>query len=201
MNVVIIKYNAGNIESVNNALQRLGVNAEITGDHEKIRAADKVIFPGVGEASTTMAFLKKEGLDLLIPSLTQPVLGICLGLQLMCSHSEEGDTPCLGIFDEQVKRFIPEPGMEFVTKVPHMGWNSISQLKSGIFDPSLDQQYVYFVHSYYAAHGEHTAAVCNYINPFSAALHRDNFYATQFHPEKSGTIGARILENFIKIHS
>ena len=199
MNIVIIKYNAGNIESVNNALQRLGVNAEITGDHEKIIAADKVVFPGVGEASTTMAFLKKEGLDLLIPLLKQPVLGICLGLQLMCSHSEENNTPCLGIFDEQVKRFIPEPGKEFVTKVPHMGWNSINQLKSGIFDPSLDEQYVYFVHSFYAAVGEHTAAVCNYINPFSAALHRDNFYATQFHPEKSGTVGARILENFLKI--
>lgn len=199
MNIVIIKYNAGNIESVNNALQRLGVSAEITGDHEKIKAADKVIFPGVGEASTTMAYLKKEGLDKLIPELKQPVLGICLGLQLMCSHSEEGNTPCLGIFDEQVKRFIPELGMEFVTKVPHMGWNTITDLKSAIFDPSLDNQFVYFVHSYYAAVGEHTAAVCNYINPFSAALHRDNFYATQFHPEKSGTIGARILENFLKL--
>ncbi|OFX59273.1 MAG: imidazole glycerol phosphate synthase, glutamine amidotransferase subunit [Bacteroidetes bacterium GWB2_41_8] len=199
MNLVIIKYNAGNIESVNNALLRLGVSAEITGDHEKIRKADKIIFPGVGEASTTMAFLKKEGLDKLIPDLKQPVLGICLGLQLMCSHSEEGDTPCLGIFEEKVKRFIPEPGMEFVTKVPHMGWNSISQLKSDIFDPAIDNQYVYFVHSYYAAVGEHTAAVCNYINPFSAALHRDNFYATQFHPEKSGTVGAKILENFLKI--
>ena len=199
MNIVIIKYNAGNIESVNNALQRLGVNAEITGDHEKIKAADKVIFPGVGEASTTMAYLKKEGLDKLIPELKQPVLGICLGLQLMCSHTEEGDTPCLGIFDEQVKLFIPEPGMEFVTKVPHMGWNTITDLKSEIFDPSLENQFVYFVHSYYAAVGEHTAAVCNYINPFSAALHRDNFYATQFHPEKSGSVGARILENFLAI--
>jgi len=199
MNIVIIKYNAGNIESVNNALLRLGVSAEITGDHDKIRNADKVIFPGVGEASTTMAYLEKEGLNKLIPELKQPVLGICLGLQLMCSHSEEGDTPCLGIFEEKVKRFIPEPGMEFVTKVPHMGWNSISQLKSGIFDPSIDKQYVYFVHSYYAAVGEHTAAVCNYINPFSAALHKNNFYATQFHPEKSGTVGARILENFLKL--
>jgi glutamine amidotransferase len=198
MKIVIIKYNAGNIESVNNALQRLGVSAEITGDHSKIRNADKVIFPGVGEASTTMAYLKKEGLDKLIPELKQPVLGICLGLQLMCSYSEEGDTTCLGIFDEQVKRFIPEPGMEFVTKVPHMGWNSISRLRSEIFDSSIDQQYVYFVHSYYAAVGEDTAAVCYYINPFSAALHRDNFYATQFHPEKSGTVGARILENFLK---
>ncbi|RKD91236.1 imidazole glycerol phosphate synthase subunit HisH [Mangrovibacterium diazotrophicum] len=199
MNLVIIKYNAGNIESVNNALQRLGVTAEITGDHEKIKAADKVIFPGVGEASTTMAFLKQEGLDKLIPSLKQPVLGICLGLQLMCSHSEEGDTPCLGIFEEKVKRFQPEPGMEFVTKVPHMGWNTITKLKSGLFDSSLEDQFVYFVHSYYATVGEHTAAVGNYINPFSAALHKDNFYATQFHPEKSGTIGAKILENFIKL--
>lgn len=199
MNLVIIKYNAGNIESVNNALERLGVDAEITGDHEKIKAADKVIFPGVGEASTTMAFLKKEGLDKLIPSLTQPVLGICLGLQLMCSHSEEGDTPCLGIFDEKVKRFQPEPGMEFVTKVPHMGWNTITNLKSELFDASLENQFVYFVHSYYATVGKDTAAVGNYINPFSAALHRDNFYATQFHPEKSGSVGAKILENFIKL--
>ena len=199
MSIVIIKYNAGNIESVNNALMRLGVTAEITGDHEKIKAADKVIFPGVGEASTTMAYLKKEGLDQLIPQLKQPVLGICLGLQLMCSYSEENNTHCLGIFDEQVKRFIPEPGMEFVTKVPHMGWNNITDLKSGIFDPSLENQFVYFVHSYYAAAGKDTAAVCNYINPFSAALQRDNFYATQFHPEKSGTVGARILENFLKI--
>jgi len=199
MNIVIIKYNAGNIESVKNALLRLGVKAEITGDHNKIVAADKVIFPGVGEASTTMAFLKKEGLDELIPRLKQPVLGICLGLQLMCSYSEENNTPCLGIFEEKVKRFVPEPGMEFVTKVPHIGWNNIIDLKSGIFDPSLENQFVYFVHSYYAAVGEHTAAVCNYINPFSAALHRDNFYATQFHPEKSGTVGARILENFLKL--
>ena len=144
MNLVIIKYNAGNIESVNNALQRLGVTAEITGDHEKIKAADKVIFPGVGEASTTMAYLKQEGLDKLIPSLKQPVLGICLGLQLMCSHSEEGDTPCLGIFEEKVRRFQPEPGMEYITKVPHMGWNNITNLKSDLFDASLEDQFVYF---------------------------------------------------------
>jgi len=199
MKIVIIKYNAGNIESVNNALQRLGVTAEITGDHEKIKTADKVIFPGVGEASTTMAFLKQEGLDKLIPSLKQPVLGICLGLQLMCSHSEEGDTPCLGIFEEKVKRFQPEPGMEYITKVPHMGWNNITNLKSDLFDASLENQFVYFVHSYYATVGEHTAAVGNYINPFSAALQKDNFYATQFHPEKSGTVGAKILKNFIKL--
>ena len=194
MNIVIIKYNAGNIESVQNALNRLGVQAEITADPEKIKRADKVIFPGVGEASTTMAYLRKEGLDDLIISLTQPVLGICLGLQLMCSHSEEGDTTCLGIFDEPVKRFMPEPGQEFITKVPHMGWNVISGLKSEIFSSELEQQYLYFVHSYYASVGEHTAATCNYIIPFSAALHKDNFYATQFHPEKSGSIGSKRSE-------
>lgn len=199
MKIVIIKYNAGNIESVSNALLRLGVQAEITGDHEKIRAADKVIFPGVGEASTTMAYLHKEKLSELIPTLKQPVLGICLGLQLMCSHSEEGDTTCLGIFDEPVKRFVPEPGNEFITKVPHMGWNAINNLNSKLFDARLEQQYVYFVHSYYASVGEHTAATCNYIVPFSAALHKDNFYATQFHPEKSGPIGSTILENFLHL--
>ena len=198
MNIVIIKYNAGNIESVSNALNRLGVYAEITADHEKIRKADKVIFPGVGEASTTMAYLRKEGLDALIPSLKQPVLGICLGLQLMCSHSEEGDTTCLGIFDEEVKRFIPAPGNEFITKVPHMGWNAIINLKSELFNPDMEQQYVYFVHSYYASVGEHTAATCNYIVPFSAALQKDNFYATQFHPEKSGSFGSEILRNFLQ---
>ncbi len=199
MNIVIIKYNAGNIESVNNALNRLGVNAEITADPEKIRKADKVIFPGVGEASTTMEYLRKHKLDELIVSLKQPILGICLGLQLMCSHSEENDTKCLGIFDEKVKRFIPKPGEEFITKVPHMGWNSITGLKSKIFTKEIETQYVYFVHSFYAGIGEHTAATCNYILPFSAALQKDNFYATQFHPEKSGAIGAKILENFINL--
>jgi len=199
MNIVIIKYNAGNIESVNNALNRLGVNAEITADHDKIRNADKVIFPGVGEASTTMAYLRENKLDELIVSLKQPVLGICLGLQLMCSHSEENDTECLGIFDEKVKRFIPKKGEEYVTKVPHMGWNAIKDLKSSLFSPELENEYVYFVHSYYAEKSEHTVATCDYIIPFSAALHKDNFYATQFHPEKSGTIGAKILENFLKL--
>ena len=199
MKIVIIKYNAGNIESVQNALNRLGFQAEITADPEKIIKADKVIFPGVGEASTTMAYLRREGLDELITSLKQPVLGICLGLQLMCSHSEEGDTTCLGIFDEPVKRFVPEPGQEFITKVPHMGWNIIFGLKSEIFSSELEQQYVYFVHSYYASVGEHTAAICNYIVPFSAVLHKENFYATQFHPEKSGYIGSKILENFLKL--
>ena len=199
MKIVIIKYNAGNIESVNNALNRLGVNAEITADPEKIRNADKVIFPGVGEASTTMEYLRKHELDKLIVSLKQPVLGICLGLQLMCSHSEENDTKCLGIFDENVIRFVPNLGEEYITKVPHMGWNAITNLRSNIFSEETENQYVYFVHSYFAGLGEHTVATCNYIIPFSAALQKDNFYATQFHPEKSGTVGARILENFIKL--
>ncbi len=197
--IVIIKYNAGNIESVKNALNRFGVDAEITADHKKIVNADKIIFPGVGEASTTMKYLSERGLDKIIVSLEQPVLGICLGLQLMCSHSEEGDTACLGIFNEKVKRFIPNPGEEYITKVPHMGWNEIYDLKSGIFSKEIEKQYVYFVHSYYASTGEHTAATCNYIVPFSAALKKDNFYATQFHPEKSGIIGAKILQNFLKI--
>ncbi len=199
MNIVIIKYNAGNIESVNNALNRLGVNAEITANPDKIRNADKVIFPGVGEASTTMEYLRKNKLDKLIVSLTQPFLGICLGLQLMCSHSEEGDTTCLGIFDEKVKRFIPKKGEEYITKVPHMGWNAITNLKSNLFSKETENQYVYFVHSFYAGLGEHTIATSNYIAPFSAALHKDNFYATQFHPEKSGTVGAQILKNFLTL--
>ncbi len=199
MKVSIIRYNAGNIQSVSFALQRLGIDPIITADPEEIRSSDRVIFPGVGEASTTMAYLRKTGLDQLIIALRQPVLGICLGMQLMCRHSEEGDVDCLGIFDAEVKRFKPEPGMENITKVPHMGWNSIQQLKSGIFDSSLENQYVYFVHSFYASVGEHTAAVCDYIHPFSAALRKDNFYATQFHPEKSGPVGARILDNFLKL--
>jgi imidazole glycerol-phosphate synthase subunit HisH len=199
MNIVIIKYNAGNIESVRNALNRIGVKAEITADHDKIRNADKVIFPGVGEASSTMDYLRKNELDKLIVSLKQPVFGICLGLQLMCSYSEENDTKCLGIFDENVMRFTPKTGEEFITKVPHMGWNAISNLKSKIFSEDIENQYVYFVHSYFAGIGEHTVATCNYITPFSAALQKDNFYATQFHPEKSGSLGARILENFVKL--
>ena len=148
MKIVIIKYNAGNIESVNNALNRLGVNAEITADPVKIRNADKVIFPGVGEASTTMEYLRENNLDSLITSLKQPVLGICLGLQLMCSHSEENDTKCLGIFDEKVLRFVPKPGEEFITKVPHMGWNVISNLKSKLFSEEIENQYVCFGVSY-----------------------------------------------------
>ncbi len=199
MNIVIIKYNAGNIRSVEFALQRLGIEPEITADKEKIKAADKVIFPGVGEASTTMKYLREQKLDQLIVSLEQPVLGICLGLQLMCKHSEEGDTTCLGIFDEEVKRFQVPEGKDALYKIPQMGWNTIVDLKSGLFDTSLENQYVYFVHSYYATLGSHTIATTQYSQAFSAALHKDNFYATQFHPEKSGTIGARILKNFIEL--
>ena len=199
MDLVIIKYNAGNIESMRNALLRLGVEAEITNDHNKILKADKVIFPGVGEASTTMTFLKKEGLDQLIISLRQPVLGVCLGLQLMCSYSEEGNTECLGIFPEKVRKFVPKPEQEYITKVPHMGWDNLTSLKSKLFDSATENKYVYFVHSYYADLGEDTVATTDYIQPFSSALHKDNFYATQFHPEKSGTVGERILKNFLDI--
>jgi glutamine amidotransferase len=193
MKIIIIKYNAGNIMSVEFALQRLGLDCEVTDDIKKISAADKVIFPGVGEASTTMKFLREHKLVSLIKNLKQPVLGICLGLQLMCSHSEEGDVDCLGIFKEKIKRFEPK------LKVPHMGWNNIYNIKSKLFDSSIENQYVYFVHSYYAETGEDTIATTDYIIPFSAALHKENFYATQFHPEKSGEIGARILKNFVEL--
>jgi glutamine amidotransferase len=199
MNIVIIKYNAGNIKSVDYALRRLGINAEITNDHSKILSADRVIFPGVGEASTTMQYLKSNKLDKLIRELKQPLLGICLGMQLLCKHSDENNTECIGIFDEKVKKFIPEPGMENITKVPQMGWNNIYNLRNGIFKQTPENVYVYFVHSYYVTTGKDTAATCNYILPFSAALCKDNFYATQFHPEKSGKEGAKILENFIRL--
>lgn len=194
MNIVIIKYNAGNIFSVEHAFKRLGANAIVTADQELIKKADKVIFPGVGEASSTMEHLWQTGLDKLIPDLKQPVLGICLGMQLMCSHSEEGDADCLRIFDTEVKRFIPQHHED---KVPHMGWNNITDAKSGLFDNSLENSFVYFVHSYYVALCEHTIATTDYIQPFSAALHKDNFYATQFHPEKSGDAGEKILVNFL----
>lgn len=199
MKIVIIKYNAGNIKSVDYALQRLGLQAEITNNHEAVRSADKVIFPGVGEASTTMSYLKKKKLDALIKELKQPVLGICLGMQLMCKYSEERDTTCIGIFDETVKKFNPEHDKNNIAKVPQMGWNNIYSLKGGIFDQSLENKYFYFVHSYYVTKGNDTAATCDYILPFSAALWKDNFYATQFHPEKSGKAGAQILKNFIKL--
>jgi len=199
MKIAIIKYNAGNIRSVSFALERLGYESEIISDHDAIRKADKVIFPGVGEASTTMAFLKKEGLDKLIPSLKQPVLGICLGMQLMCSHSEEGDTPCLGIFSEPVKKFIVPAGNPERLKIPHMGWNNLTDVKLPLFDNSLENKFVYFVHSYYVPTGPHTAAKSHYIHPFSASLQKDNFFATQFHPEKSCKAGEQILRNFLSI--
>jgi glutamine amidotransferase len=192
--IVIIKYNAGNIFSVDYALRRLGVKAEITDDPQKIRTADKVIFPGVGEASTTMQYLRQRQMDRLICDLQQPVLGICIGMQLMCRKSEEGNTSCLHIFDEDVKRFVPSPGI----KVPHMGWNSLQNMRSLIFDGLPENPYVYFVHSYYAAAGTHTVATSEHPHAFSAALQRDNFYALQFHPEKSGEAGEIILNNFIR---
>lgn len=196
MNVAIIKYNSGNIFSVEHALKRLGINASVTSDAEKILNADKVIFPGVGQAETTMNFLKHAGFDTLIRSLKQPVLGICLGMQLMCRHSEEGNADCLNIFDIDVKRFRP---LKHEDKVPHMGWNTVSNVNSNLFDSTIENQYVYFVHSYYVPICDHTAATTDYIHPFSAALHKDNFYATQFHPEKSGSIGEIILQNFLNL--
>ena len=191
--IAIIQYNAGNLQSVENAMKRLGVDAVLTSDKEEISKADKVIFPGVGEASTAMQFLKENGLDELIPKLEQPVLGICLGLQLLCKYSEEGDTPCLGVFDNEVKRF-PNEGI-----VPHMGWNSFDQIDGPLYEGIDPKQDVYYVHGYYAEVNEFTNATCNYIRPFSAGLQKDNFYATQFHPEKSADIGERILQNFLAL--
>lgn len=195
MNTVIIKYNAGNVRSVMYALDRLGVSYSYTDSEEEIRGADKVIFPGVGEASSAMAYLKEKGLDRLIPSLRQPVLGTCVGMQLMCRYSEEGDTACMGIFDVDVKRF---PALEGF-KVPHMGWNSIFDYKTRLIEDLPENAYVYFVHSYMAAVCEHTAATCDYIVPFSAMLQKDNFYAAQFHCEISGDAGQKVLERFLKL--
>jgi len=194
MDVAIIKYNAGNIRSVDYALKRLGVNAEITDDPDRILLADKVIFPGVGEAVTTMAYLRERELDKLSAGLTQPGLGICLGQQLMCQWSEEGDTRCIGVFDQPVKQFQSQK-----LKVPHMGWNSLDQVKGNLFPETLLGSYVYFVHSYYVPACGDSAAICNYIVPFSAAMQKGNFYATQFHPEKSGEPGHEILSNFLKL--
>lgn len=193
--IAVIDYNAGNVRSVLYALERLGAQAVLSGDPNVIRSADKVIFPGVGEASTTMAFLKQRGLDELIHSLTQPVLGICLGMQLLCEYSEENDTPCLGIIPQRVRRFQPING----EKVPHTGWNSLHSVKPGILEADIEGQYVYFVHSYYVEEGPHTIALSNYTLPFSAALQRDNFYATQFHPEKSGKAGEKIIKGFLDL--
>jgi imidazole glycerol-phosphate synthase subunit HisH len=196
--LTIIKYNAGNIQSVLYALERIGVSATVTDDHEAIKQADKVIFPGVGEASTAMNYLKERNLDSLIKELKQPVLGICLGMQLMCKHSEENNTDCLGIFDEKVKHFTNSP-LGAGGKVPQIGWNNIYDLKSKLFSGVAENSYCYFVHGYYAASGEHTIATTDYIQPYSSALHKNNFYGVQFHPEKSAAIGEKILKNFLDI--
>ncbi len=198
MKIAIIKYNAGNILSVYNALKRLGVDADITGEHDEIISSDKVVFPGVGEASSTMKYLKEHKLDNLIKNLKQPVLGICLGLQLMCNHTEEEDTDCMGIFDINVKKFKTDKKSSAI-KVPHMGWNTINDPKGKLFDKTIEGQYVYFVHSYYAERGKETIATTNYGIDFSAALANNNFFATQFHPEKSGKRGELILQNFLKL--
>ncbi|NDV84372.1 imidazole glycerol phosphate synthase subunit HisH [Bacteroides sp. 51] len=194
--IAVVKYNAGNIRSVDYALKRLGVEAMITADKKELMAADKVIFPGVGEAETTMNHLRETGLDEVIKNLCQPVFGICVGMQLMCRHSEEGNADCMGIFDVDVKRFIPENQSD---KVPHMGWNTLLDTKTNLFKGFTREEFVYFVHSYYVPSNEYTIADTNYILPFSAALHKDNFYATQFHPEKSGAVGERILRNFLEL--
>lgn len=191
--IAIIKYNAGNIRSVKNALDRLGVESIITDDPTEIRNASKVIFPGVGEAGTAMAYLRERGLDKVITSLHQPFLGICLGMQLMCSFSEEKNTECLGIFDEKVKKFPPK-GL-----VPHMGWNNFNELKGPLFEGLENSDNVYFVHSYYAELGKDTIAETDYLIPFTSGLHQDNFYGVQFHPEKSADVGQKILENFLNL--
>ncbi|HOA38086.1 MAG TPA: imidazole glycerol phosphate synthase subunit HisH [Flavihumibacter sp.] len=225
MKLAIVKYNAGNIQSVLYALERIGYEAVVTDDSAVLQSADKVIFPGVGEARSAMDYLCARGLDAVIQSLTQPVLGICLGMQLMCSWSEENDTECLGIFGEKVKRFRPEkpvlpvstdplavltsgpftdslapvaeiPGTAL--KVPQIGWNTIHSLKTSLFDGVTNNSYCYFVHGYYAAQGQHTIAVTDYVLPYSSALHKGNFYGVQFHPEKSAGVGEQILRNFIE---
>ena len=196
MNIVIIKYNAGNTKSVENALLRIGIQPTITDDIEKIIKADKVIFPGVGHAQPTMQYLIERQLDKVIKQLKQPVLGICLGQQLMCAHSEEGNVDGLNIFPVQVKKFCSE---DIQYKIPQMGWNSIANLKTRLFDNVFENSFVYFVHSYYCEMSEYTIATTNYIHPFASALHKDNFYAVQFHPEKSADVGHQILKNFIEL--
>ena len=192
--IAVIDYNAGNVRSVLYALGRIGVEAVLTSNHDEIAAAEKVIFPGVGAAGTTMQFLRKQGLDELIRSLKQPVLGVCLGMQLLCEYSEENDnTPCLGIIPQAVKRFLPQKG----EKVPHMGWNTLRLNNGSWLSPELEGQYTYFVHSYYVEKGPYTVAESDYVHPFSAVLRKDNFFATQFHPEKSGSVGEQILKDFL----
>ena len=195
MQIAVVKYNAGNIFSVMNALRRLGTEPVLTDDGNELRNADRVIFPGQGEASNAMAYLREHRLDEVICSLRQPVLGICIGQQLLCKHSEEGDVDCLGIFDASVKRFVPTRHEE---KVPCMGWNMLHGTASPLME-GIEGQYVYFVHSYYVPLCKETIATADYILPYSAALHKDNFYATQFHPEKSGSVGERIIKNFLEL--
>lgn len=196
MKVAIVKYNAGNIRSVINALHRLEVDPVLTDDAAQLAAADRVLFPGQGEASGAMAYLRARGLDNTIRSLRQPVLGICVGQQLMCRHSEEGNAECLGIFDAPVVKFRPTRHED---KVPHMGWNALYDMRSPLFAGFSEREYVYFIHSYYVPPTPHTIATCDYVLPFSAALRKDNFFATQFHPEKSGDVGERILQNFLTL--
>lgn len=194
MNVKIIKYNAGNIQSVLFALERIGVQAWVTDDVKEILAADKIIFPGVGEASTAMDYLKQRKLDEVIKAAKQPLLGICLGLQLLCKHSEENDTDCLGIFDTQVKKFVSTE-----LKIPQIGWNTIHPSNNPLFKNISDDSYCYFVHSYYAELTPETIATTVYANEFSCALNKDNFYGVQFHPEKSAAVGEQILKNFLEL--
>lgn len=191
--IAILKYNAGNIKSVQNAVSRMGFECIITDNHEELQKADKVIFPGVGEAGSAMKYLREKGLDKTLVSLKQPVLGICLGLQLMCRYTEEADTTCLGIFNSTVKIFPP------IDKIPHMGWNNFLTMKGDLFRGIKASVDVYYVHSYYAEVCSDTSATCEYILPFSAGLQRNNFYATQFHPEKSAAAGERILKNFLEL--
>ena len=191
--IAIVKYNAGNITSIKNAVERLGYSCLVTDDELLLKQAEKVIFPGVGEASSAMKYLKEKGLDEVIKNLRQPVLGICLGQQLLCQFSEEGNTKCLGIFDAIVKKFEPK------LKVPHMGWNTISNIKSELFNGISTEDDFYFVHSYYAEISKETTGICDYIVPFSASMQKDNFYATQFHPEKSSDVGEQLLLNFLKL--
>ncbi|MEM9339379.1 MAG: imidazole glycerol phosphate synthase subunit HisH [Bacteroidota bacterium] len=191
--IAVVKYNAGNIRSLVNALNRLGVPSILTDDHDELRSADKVIFPGVGEANSAMNYLKERNLDKVLTELQQPFLGICLGMQLMCEYSQEKDTTCLGIFDESVRLFPPEE------LVPHMGWNDFISVSGPLYEGISTVDNVYFVHSYFAEVGEHTISSTDYIVPFSSGLHKDNFYGVQFHPEKSADVGQKLLENFLKL--
>lgn len=196
MNVAIVKYNAGNIYSVANALRRLGIEPTITDEAESLARADRVIFPGQGSAKTTMRYLQEHHLDDVLRSLKQPVLGVCVGQQLLCRHSEEGDVDCIGIFPTDVMQFQPHRHDE---KVPAMGWNALYNISSPLFKGINEGDYVYFIHSYYVPQCEFSIATADYILPYSAALHKDNFWATQFHPEKSGRVGEKLLENFLNV--